>query len=124
VTNGGPSAAANTVVTDILPAGTTFSSATPSQGSCSGTTTVTCSLGTLNSGATATILLTVTLPSTAGPVANTATVTTANSDPNLGNNSATSTVTVVASANIPTVSPLMLLLMALALTVVGGIVKK
>jgi uncharacterized membrane protein len=112
------------VVTDVLPLGTIFGSATPSQGSCSGTAAVTCSLGTLNSGATATILLTVTLPSTAGPVANTATVTTSSNDPNLANNTATSTVTVVSSANIPTVSPLTLLLIALALAMVGGIVKK
>ncbi|HEU5239565.1 MAG TPA: SBBP repeat-containing protein, partial [Pyrinomonadaceae bacterium] len=40
VTNNGPSPATNVVVTDNLPAGITFISATPTQGSCSGNTTV------------------------------------------------------------------------------------
>lgn len=35
VSNAGPNAASAVVVTDVLPAGATFVSATPSQGSCS-----------------------------------------------------------------------------------------
>jgi uncharacterized repeat protein (TIGR01451 family) len=92
VTNGGPSPATNVVVTDVLPANATFSSATPSQGSCSGTTTVTCSLGTLNNAASATITLVVTPSSQQGTVIippNTATVTAAELDPDPSNNSAT-----------------------------------
>ncbi len=119
VANAGPGAAANVVVTDILPAGTTFTSATPTQGSCSGTTTVTCNLGTIANAGSATISLTVTSPSTAGPVSNTATVATSSSDPNPANNTATSTITTVPAANIPATSPRVLSLLAIALAMAG-----
>ncbi|MEA2236724.1 MAG: trimeric autotransporter adhesin [Thermoanaerobaculia bacterium] len=119
VSNAGPSAAANVTVTDILPAGTTFGSATPSQGSCSGTTTVTCTLGTLASAGSASISLTVTLPATPGPVVNTATVTTSSPESNTLDNSSTSTITVVPNANIPATSPMVLLLLAFALSLAG-----
>jgi uncharacterized repeat protein (TIGR01451 family) len=119
VSNAGPGTAANVVVTDILPAGTTFTSATPTQGSCSGTTTVTCNLGTIANASSATITLTVTSPSTAGPVSNTATVATSSSDPNPGNNSATAVITVIPAANIPATSPMVLLMLALVLAMAG-----
>jgi uncharacterized repeat protein (TIGR01451 family) len=119
VSNAGPGAAANVVVTDILPTGTTFTSATPTQGGCSGTTTVTCNLGTIANAGSATISLTVTSPSTAGSVSNTATVTTSSSDQNPANNTATSTITTVPSANIPATSPRVLLLLAIALAMAG-----
>ena len=46
VSNGGPRDATNTTLTDTLPAGVTFDSATPSQGTCSEASgTVTCALG-------------------------------------------------------------------------------
>jgi len=124
VSNGGPTAAANVSVSDAIPAGTTFVSATPTQGSCSGTTTVTCSLGTIASSGSASIALTVTLPSTPGPVANTAIVSTTSPDPNAGNNSSTSNITVVPSASIPAISPMMLLLLAIALAMAGFIVQR
>ncbi|HEV7571757.1 MAG TPA: hypothetical protein VGQ21_09685, partial [Thermoanaerobaculia bacterium] len=124
VTNGGPTAAANVSVTDVIPVGTTFVSATPTQGSCSGTTTVTCSLGSIANLGSASIALTVTLPSAPGPVANTATVSTTSPDPTPGNNSSTSNITVVASANIPAISPMMLLLLAITLAMAGFIVKR
>jgi uncharacterized repeat protein (TIGR01451 family) len=119
VSNAGPSSAANVTVTDILPAGTTFGSATPTQGSCSGTTTVTCNLGTLASAGSASISLTVTLPSTPGPVVNTASVTTTNPESNTLDNSSTSTIAVVPSANIPATSPMVLLLLGFALCLAG-----
>ncbi len=121
VTNAGPGSAASVSVTDTIPPGTTFVSATPTQGSCSGTTTVTCSLGTIANAGSATISLTVTLPAVAGPVSNTASVTTASSDPNPANNSATSNITVVPGANIPATSSMVLLLLAIALAVAGFI---
>jgi uncharacterized repeat protein (TIGR01451 family) len=124
VSNAGPGPAASVVVTDVLPAGTTFSSATPSQGSCSGTTTVTCSLGTIASGGSATIALTLTLPSTPGPVSNTATVTTSTSDPNPANNASTSSITVASAEPIPAASPLVLMLLALALGMVGIFMRR
>ena len=124
VSNAGPTAAANVTVTDVIPAGTTFVSATPTQGSCSGTTTVTCTLGTIANLGSASIALTVTLPSAPGPVANTAVVSTTSPDGNAGNNSSTSNITVVANANIPAISPMMLLLLAITLAMAGFIVKR
>jgi uncharacterized repeat protein (TIGR01451 family) len=121
-TNNGPAVATNTVVTDTIPAGTTFVSATPSQGSCTGTTTVVCNVGVLLPSASATITLVVTLPPTFGPVTNTATVTSANADSNPANNSATATLAV--AAEIPSLSPLALALLALALAGVGLFVTR
>ena len=115
VTNNGPGPAANVVVTDVLPAGTTLVSATASQGSCSGTQTVVCTLGTIAAPGNATITLDVRLPSTPGPVVNTASVTSSDADPNAVNNAATANITTAAAANIPTLSPLAMALLALAI---------
>ncbi len=94
VTNHGPSTAPATF-TDPLPAGATLVSASPSppETSCSGTTTVTCALGDLADGASATV--TVTLQATQfGTLSNRAKVTSSTPDPNLANNSATATTQV------------------------------
>jgi uncharacterized repeat protein (TIGR01451 family) len=125
VSNGGPSTATGVTVTDILPAGTTFQSATPG-GACSGTTTITCNAGTLANGASATFTLTVTLPSSPGPVTNTASVTAAatTADPNPANNSASSTITVIPAGNIPAISPLALLMLCMALAAAGAITQR
>jgi uncharacterized repeat protein (TIGR01451 family) len=125
VTNGGPTTASSVTVTDTLPAGTTLQSSTPA-GACSGTTTVTCNAGTLANGATATFTLTITLPSTPGAITNTAVVSAsaATADPNLGNNTATSTITVIPAASIPMISPLSLLLLCIALAIAGAVVQK
>src|SRR6266853_402746 len=48
VTNNGPGGATEVSVTDALPSGVSFVSVTPSQGTCSGTSTVICNLGTIN----------------------------------------------------------------------------
>ncbi|HLJ75390.1 MAG TPA: DUF11 domain-containing protein, partial [Thermoanaerobaculia bacterium] len=119
VSNAGPGGASGVTVTDVLPAGTTFVSATPSQGSCNGATPVTCSIGTIASGGTATITLKLTLPSTAGPVSNTASVSATTPDSNVANNSSTSNITVTAAAMIPTLSPLLLSLLALTVAAIG-----
>ena len=125
VANGGPNTATSVTVTDVLPPGTTFQSATPG-GACSGTTTITCNAGTLTSGASATFTLTITLPSTPGPLTNTATVTAAatSSDPNPSNNSASSTITVIPAGNIPMISPLALMLLGIALAAAGAVAMK
>jgi uncharacterized protein (TIGR03118 family) len=120
VANSGPDAATNVVVTDNLPPGVTFVSANPSQGSCSGTTTITCTLGTINNGANATITLTVDAPSSSASLSNTATVNASQSDPNLANNSATAAVDVLPAAAIPTLSESMLILAALLLAAIGA----
>ncbi|HEX6178015.1 MAG TPA: Calx-beta domain-containing protein, partial [Thermoanaerobaculia bacterium] len=112
VSNAGPQDAPNTIVTDTLPAGSTFGSATPSQGSCTGTGPVTCNLGVVANGATATITLTVTAPFTGTTATNTATVTSGASDPDLTDNTATATTTLTPAAAIPTLSQWMLLALA------------
>ena len=102
ISNSGPAAATSVVVTDIIPAGVAFDSATPSQGSCSGATTVTCNLGTLPNGSTATITLVVTVTATSGSIENTATVSSNEVDPTPAN--ATATATAEIPPPIPTIS--------------------
>jgi uncharacterized repeat protein (TIGR01451 family) len=100
VTNGGPDTATDVNVNDPLPAGTTFFSVTPSQGSCSApapgnTGTLNCSLGSVATPGSATITLVVTFTAAPGTaISNTATVASTSTDPNPGNNSATSTTSV------------------------------
>jgi uncharacterized repeat protein (TIGR01451 family) len=74
-------------------------SATPSVGSCSGTTTLTCDLGVFPGGATAGVDIVV-RPSATGTLRNTATVSAATSDPQPNNNSATATTTVAPAADL------------------------
>src|SRR5262245_7067477 len=88
VTNSGPSPATNVVVTDNLPPGITFTSATPTQGSCSGNSTVTCNLGSLASGSFAIISILV-QPQAPGSLTNSASVTATESDPDPADNSTT-----------------------------------
>jgi uncharacterized repeat protein (TIGR01451 family) len=85
-TNNGPDDAQGVVVTDALPSSVSFVSATPGQGSCNESGgTVTCGLGTMGSGATASVDVVVT-PNVAGTITNTASVSSLISDPNLANN--------------------------------------
>ena len=118
VQNGGPQSASAVTVTDVLPANTTFVSATPSQGSCTGTTTVTCSLGAIANGGTATITLTVT-PTVAGPLSNTANVSNSpEADSNPVNSAATAGVAVDPATAVPVLDGVgqMLLILVCALT--------
>jgi uncharacterized repeat protein (TIGR01451 family) len=105
--NGGPDAAPNAVVTAALAPGATVVSATTSSGSCVAASTVSCHLGTVASGATATVTLVVRL-TRAGSATNTATVGSATldtaasnasgaGDTNSANNSATTATTVLAT---------------------------
>ncbi|MEO8035406.1 MAG: IPTL-CTERM sorting domain-containing protein, partial [Acidobacteriota bacterium] len=118
VANGGPSTATNVTVTDVLPPGTTFVSATPTQGSCTGTTTVTCNLGSLANTANAAITLTVRLD-VSGSTTNTATVTSATPDPAPANNTSSATIDAASAAAIPTLSEWMLLMVAVMLVAVA-----
>jgi len=90
VTNKGPSAASAVTVKDTLPAGTTFKSAAPSQGTCSASgQTVTCDLGPLASGGSAQVSITVEVAAAAtGSLKNTATVEGPEPDPDKSNNEA------------------------------------
>jgi uncharacterized repeat protein (TIGR01451 family) len=100
VHNNGPDPAAGVNVTDKLPTGVSFVSASTTQGTCSGTSTVTCSLGSIASGGNATVKIVARATAT-GKVTNTATVSTPSSDTNQSNNSSTVTSTVVAKAPPP-----------------------
>jgi uncharacterized repeat protein (TIGR01451 family) len=100
VANAGPSDSTTVSVVDTLPAGVTFGSATPSQGSCAHAGgIVTCSLGTVAAGATATVAITVT-PTAVGAISNTADVSGATPDPVPANDSDTEPTVVVASADL------------------------
>ncbi len=90
-------------MSDTLPAGVNFVSVTASQGSCSGTSDVTCSLGSLVAFSSATVTLVVT-PTVAGTLSNLASAWAAGADSNLGNNSSTAATTVV-PAGMPTPTP-------------------
>jgi uncharacterized repeat protein (TIGR01451 family) len=98
VQNLGQTSAANVSLVDTIPASTTFVSASgPANWTCTGTTTVTCSLAsamTLAQGTSATITISVTTPVTATTLTNTATVSSTTTDPISTNNSA-SAITVV-----------------------------
>ncbi len=96
VTNQGSGVASGVTFTDPLPANTTPISATASQGTCTGTTTVTCNLGTLAPGGSATVTLVLTPAAAAvGTLANTATV----SSVTAGSTLATTTITISGRAD-------------------------
>src|SRR5439155_792539 len=103
VSNGGPSTATSVSVTDTLPAGVTFQSATGTGWTCSGTNaSVTCTRASLapTGGTPSTITIVVTAPNEGGTITNTAAVSAATSDPNPANNTATASTTVTASADL------------------------
>ena len=99
--NLGPNDTTNVIVTEVLPAMTTLVSATPSQGSaCTGTTTLTCNLGSVANAAQATLTIVVTIAANAtGTVTNSASVVSDLPDPNMANNTATISATVGAATN-------------------------
>jgi uncharacterized repeat protein (TIGR01451 family) len=121
VTNAGAATATNVTVTDVLPPGVTLSSATPSQGSCSGAPTVTCNLGTLGVNASSSIAINVDVNSTSttGTIANVASVAGSEFDSDTVNNTATATVTVLAAPPVPGVT--FWGIMALAMTLSAGV---
>ncbi len=99
VTNLGPSAAANVQVNDVLPAGYTFVSATPSIGTYNSSTGVWSGIGTLPSGGGASMTVTANV-APSGPYLNTATTSTTTTESNLANNSASASVSPVAVASL------------------------
>ena len=93
VANSGP-ASIDVSVRDVLPAGVTFVSATPSQGTCSESAgEVDCDLGEMADGGTATVIIVITTL-TAGVKINTATVYLGGRDPDIGDNTASEETTV------------------------------
>ncbi|HEX7709119.1 MAG TPA: C25 family cysteine peptidase, partial [Thermoanaerobaculia bacterium] len=82
IQNNGPATATGVTLTNTIPGTTTFISSNTTQGSCSGSPAVTCNIGTLALGATATVTIQVQAPMTGGLIAtNTGTVTTTSTDP-------------------------------------------
>ena len=104
ITNNGPGVATGVSFRDALPAGTTFVSATTTQGSCSGTQTVVCSLGQLDLGQSATVVIVVRATS-AGTVTNTAGISAQEADQNVGANNSSTAVVQVAAPAAPVVVP-------------------
>jgi large repetitive protein len=88
ITNKGPSASSAVTVKDVLPVGTTFKSAAPSQGGCAAAgQEVTCNLGPLASGGSAQVSITVEVGATVtGNLRNVAKVEGPEPDPDKTNN--------------------------------------
>jgi uncharacterized repeat protein (TIGR01451 family) len=101
VTNAGPDSANGVELVDTLPNHVDFVSSTPSQGSCSGSKKVTCALGTIASGASATVEIKVT-PKSTGQLVNSVTVSATEPDPLSANNTDTETTTVIEPPPPPT----------------------
>ncbi len=89
--NAGPSNATGVTVNDVLLAGYTFVSATPSTGTWSAPNWT---IGNLANGANATLTIVATV-NASGPYANTATITGSETDPTPGNNTSTATTSPV-----------------------------
>jgi uncharacterized repeat protein (TIGR01451 family) len=113
VSNLGPTNAAQVLLSDVLPAGTTLVAASPvttTQGSCALGSTISCNLGAMaapgpTTPTTATVSVTVNIPTTlVGSVTNNASVQLKDAagnlltDPNTANNSASFTTTIGSSA--------------------------
>lgn len=99
LTNNGPNTATDIAVTERLPQGLTFVSATPSQGTYNSTTGI-WSVGNLSSGSSVTLQLVAT-GTTAGSIPNTAQITALDqSDPNPDNDQAGAEVVVQGEPNL------------------------
>jgi uncharacterized repeat protein (TIGR01451 family) len=97
VTNNGPSPANSVTMLDTFPTGTTFISASGVNWTCNRSgNVVTCSLPSLAIGAAPDITLVVRAPNSGASLTNTVQVSSATSESNLSNNTATETTTVLA----------------------------
>jgi uncharacterized repeat protein (TIGR01451 family) len=98
VANGGPAQATGVALSDPLPQGVEFRSVKTSQGTCKKPSAqafaVTCSLGSIASGRSASVIVVI-KPKSKGTIVSTATVSGHEADPDQGNNAASATTTVV-----------------------------
>ncbi len=100
VSNTGPDTATGVTVTDALPTGVTYTSATPTQGDCAlASGTLTCQLGSIASNGSANIALQV-KPRQTGTLSNTVSVTASEADSDASNNSATSNIDALKTADL------------------------
>lgn len=102
VTNDGPSDATDVVVSDPMTSGFPVTAATASQGDCIVGPPVSCTIGALAAGATATVSIAATVgPDVSpGPVGNSATVAGAQADGDPADNTASAPVQVTGSADV------------------------
>ena len=100
LTNNGPDSATGVVLTDNLPAGVTFVSVAPTPACAHSAGVVTCTVGTLASGATFTATITVNAPAEGGTITNTASATTTDVDPDATNNSDSEPTAVTAQTDL------------------------
>ena len=100
VANNGPDDATGVVLTSVLPAGVIFQSVTTGQGTCTGTSTITCNLGAIANNASTNVIIKVTVPTTAGVITNNFSSTRNEPDNNASNNGGPVTTTVVQSADL------------------------
>jgi len=118
VTNNGPSPANAVSVSDTIPAGSSFVSASGSGWVCNNVAgTVTCTVASLPVGAAPVISLTINAPNVATPgtLTNTATVSSSTSDPNPANNSSTKAIPIIPGNQVPALSAWMLMMLAVVL---------
>ena len=94
VKNNGPADATGVTLTDTLPGGVSFASA--SAGCLHASGTVTCTIGSLANGAQTTVTIVVT-PNTPGSIVNNASVSATTTDPTPGNNAAQASTVVQAT---------------------------
>ena len=105
VTNLGPSASTNASLTALIPSSAILVSVTSSSGTCSATSGVSCDLGGIASGSSATITFVV-QQTAAGPAIMSVQASGSENDPNAANNQATSTSTITGGVYnlVPTVT--------------------
>ncbi|MCG8461981.1 MAG: DUF11 domain-containing protein, partial [Holophagales bacterium] len=98
VSNAGPSDATSVVATETLPAGVTF---VDSSGCAEDpNANPTCTLGTIAAGGMASYTINVTAPNASGQITNSVSISSATTDPNAGNDTATETTDVNAAADL------------------------
>ncbi|HKR00217.1 MAG TPA: SBBP repeat-containing protein [Pyrinomonadaceae bacterium] len=102
VSNNGPHQATDVTLTDELPSGVSFLSATPTEGTCAEASgTVTCELGELAQDSSVYVTIVVNITAASGTtVENTVSVSNTTTDPNLLNNSATTSTEVLMHADL------------------------
>ena len=129
ITNNGPGPSNNVTLTDTFPANTTFVSVNQTSGpvfNCTNNaTTLTCTIASLNAGASATFDLVLHLTSNAtGTITNSVSATSSTPDPTPGNSSATSAAAVTSTGDAPTLSPLALALLSIMIAAAGVFITK